>query len=157
MLREPRRGPRPATSNEGPHRQLDQRAPAGIWGELVARVFALDGVFESLSQVSPVSSRAVFLTDLEAERTPETSLAPGQRLEPVHLHGLQDTSVHLVLPPDRGAELVNLGWAEPHQFADFGTEFMFYGPRDDDALEAVLSVIQESLSFARSGSEGAHT
>lgn len=128
-----------------------------MWGELVARVFELDGVVESLSQVSPVSSRAVFLTDLEMERSPETSLAPGQRLEPVHLHGVQDTSVHLVLPPDRGAELVGLGWAEPHQFADFGTEFMIYGPRDSDELEAVLSVIQESLRFARSGGGAAHT
>lgn len=35
--------------------------------------------------------------------------------EPVHLHGVDDTSVHLVLPPERGRELVELGWAEPHQ------------------------------------------
>lgn len=149
MLNEPRAGARPTTSTEGPHRQLDQRAPASLWGELVARVFSLNGVVEGISQVSPPSSRGVFLVDQPEERAPETSLAPGRRLEPVHLHGVSDTSVHLVLPRERGAELERLGWAEPHQFEDHGTEFMIYGPRDSDELEAVVSVIEESLAFAR--------
>lgn len=68
----------------------------------------------------------------------------------MHLHGVEDTSVHLVLPRARGEELVRLGWAEPHQYADFGTEFMIYGPRNKDELEAVVSVIEESLTYARS-------
>ena len=112
-------------------------------------MFALDGVVEGHSQVSPASSRAVFLVDQREERAPETSLAPGRRLEPVHLHGVDDTSVHLTLPAGRGAELVELGWAEPHQYADFDTEFMVYGPRDENELDEVLSVIVESLAFAR--------
>lgn len=149
MLREPRDGARPRTSDEGPHRQLDQRASPALWGELIARVFSLDGVEEGISQVSPLSSRAVFLSDQSVERSPETSLAPGRRLEPVHLHGVQDTSIHLVLPPDRGDELVDLGWAEPHQYADFDTEYMVYGPRDHAELAAVVSVVEESLAFAR--------
>ncbi len=152
LLRTPRPGTRPRTSNEGPHRQLDQRAPAALWGELMARTFALDGVVEGISQVSPASSRAVFLVDRERERAPETSLAPGRRLEPVHLHGVSDTSVHLVLPPERAAELVRLGWAEEHQYGDFSTEVMVYGPRDAAELDAVLAAIEESLAFARGGS-----
>ncbi|GAA1956894.1 hypothetical protein GCM10009838_11060 [Catenulispora subtropica] len=121
-----------------------------MWGELVARTFALPGVVEGHSQVSPADSRAVFLVDQPTERSPETSLAPGKRLEPVHLHGVSDTSVHLVLPAGRGARLVELGWAEPHQFADFGTEYMVYGPRTEAEVEIVLSIIEESLAFARS-------
>lgn len=121
-----------------------------MWGELVARTFALPGVVEGHSQVSPADSRAVFLADEPVEGTPETSLAPGRRLEPVHLHGVSDTSVHLVLPAGRGARLVELGWAEPHQFADFGTEFMLYGPRTETEVAIVLSIIEESLAFARS-------
>ncbi len=152
MLLEPRTGVRPTTSDDGPHRQLDQQSPPAIWGELVAQVFALEGVVEGISQVSPASSRAVYLEDLTEEVTPQASLAPGMRLEPVHLHGVTDTSVHLVLPMTRGQELVRLGWAEPHQYADFGTEFMMFGPRDNDELKQVLSVIEESLAFARSGS-----
>ncbi|WP_168625676.1 luciferase family protein [Cryobacterium sp. BB307] len=114
-------------------------------------MFGLEGVVEGISQVSPPSSRAVFLADMAAEVFPERSLAPGRRLEPVHLHGVEDTSIHLVLPVERGEELVVLGWAEPHQYADFGTEFMIYGPRDEAELEAVISIIEESLEFARSG------
>jgi len=111
-----------------------------MWGRLVAGTFALDSVIEGHSQVSPASSRAVFL---------ETSLAPGKRLEPVHLHGVQDTSIHVCLPAARGAELTELGWAEPHQYEDFGTEFMVYGPRTEAELELVLSMVVESISFAR--------
>lgn len=150
MLTTPRQGPRPITSDDGPHRQVDQLAPPGLWGALVARVLALPGTVEGHSQVSPASSRAVFLSDLEHERRPEANLAPGQRLEPVHLHGVTDTSVHLTLPHERGAELVELGWAEPHQYADHGTEWMIYGPRDEAELDAVISVVAESLAWARS-------
>ena len=151
VLIEQRAGVRPTTSDEGPHRQVDQLAPPAIWGELVAQVFALEGVVEGISQVSPASSRAVYLADFKEEVSPRASLSPGRRLEPVHLHGVQDTSVHLVLPADRGEELVRLGWAEPHQYADFGTEFMIFGPRDSDELHVVLSIIKESLDFARIG------
>ncbi|MGD8195520.1 hypothetical protein ACEXQB_013595 [Herbiconiux sp. P18] len=114
-------------------------------------MFTLPGVEEGRSQVSPVSSRAVFLVDLHDETDARTNLAPGRRLEPVHLHGVFDTSVHLCLPPERGAELAALGWAEPHQYADFGTEFMIYGPRDGDELAVVLTIVQESIAFARLG------
>ncbi|WP_375388454.1 luciferase family protein [uncultured Amnibacterium sp.] len=149
MIDTPRAGSRPAASDDGPHRQLDQRASPELWGRLVAEVFALPGTEEGRSQVSPISSRAVFLVDLLTERDPRTSLAPGRRLEPAHLHGVDDTSVHLCLPAERGQELTRLGWAEPHQYADFGTEFMVYGPRSPDEVRTVLSVIEESIAFAR--------
>ncbi|HWG23856.1 luciferase family protein [Actinospica sp.] len=154
MHDEPRPGGRPTTSDEGPHRQVDQQSSPAIWGELVARIFALPGVVEGHSQVSPASSRAVFLAGRPTEHTPETSLAPGRRLEPVHLHGVDDTSTHLVLPAERGRRLVELGWAEPHQYGDFGTEFMIYGPRDATELDVVVSIVEESLAYARSGDSG---
>lgn len=152
MITKVRVDDRPATSTEGPHRQLTQRATPELWGRLVARVFELPGVAEGHSQVSPASSRAVFLVDMEVGRAPETSLAPGGRLEPVHLHGVEDTSIHLCLPAERGQELTALGWAEPHQYEDFGTEFMIYGPRTTDEIDVVLSIIEESLAFARGAS-----
>jgi hypothetical protein len=154
MPDEARPGPRPNTSAAGPHRQVDQRSTPALWGELVARTFALPGVVEGHSQVSPADSRAVFLADQPEELSPATSLAPGRRLEPVHLHGVSDTSVHLVLPAERGEHLVRLGWAEPHQYADHGTEFMVYGPRSGSELAIVLSIIEESLAFARGGAAG---
>lgn len=155
LLDAPRPGRRPATSDQGPHRQLDQQAPPALWGELVARARTLEGVEEGHSQVSPADSRALFVTDLPTERSPETNLAPGRRLEPVHLHGVADTSVHLVLPADRGARLTALGWAEPHGHAEHGTEWMVYGPRGDAELDVVVQIIEEALDFAR-GPAAAH-
>ncbi|RIX31427.1 hypothetical protein D1781_06825 [Amnibacterium setariae] len=116
-------------------------------------MFSLPGTLEGRSQVSPISSRAVFLSADEPEGAPGTSLAPGRRLEPVHVHGFEDTSVHLCLPAERGRELVELGWAEPHQFAELGTEFMVYGPRTEEELTVVLAIVEESLRFALGGSE----
>jgi hypothetical protein len=94
----------------------------------------------------------VFLVDRLEERSPETSLAPGKRLEPVHLHGVADSSLHACLPAERGKHLSELGWAEPHQYEDFGTEFMIYAPRTSAELDIVVSFIEESISFARGGS-----
>ncbi len=128
---------------------MSDKAPPEMWGRLVAEVFELDGVVEAHSQVSPASTRAVLLRDQAIERSPETSLAPGQKLEPVHLHGVDDTSLHLCLPQPRGQLLVDLGWAEPHQFGDFGTEFLVYGPRSPEELAVVLSIVEESIEFAR--------
>jgi hypothetical protein len=147
----PRAGRRPRVSDSGPQTQLTQRSAPELWGRLVARTFALPSVEEGHSQDSPASTRAVFLSDRRDERAPETSLAPGKRLEPVHLHGVEDTSIHLCLPAARGQELTELGWVEPHQYGDFGTEFFVYGPRDPEELEIVLRLIAESVAFARGG------
>jgi hypothetical protein len=148
MVLRARAGDRPAVSNVGPQAQLSQQSSPELWGLLVARSFALPAVEEGHSQVSPASSRAVFLREQREERLPETSLAPGMRLEPVHLHGVADTSIHLCLPVERAEEVAALGWAEPHQYGDFGTELLVYGPRDVDELEIVLELIGESLAFA---------
>lgn len=140
-------------STTGPQRQLDQQAPPAVWGELVSAVFSIPGVVEGASAVSPASSRAVFIEGLDAPIEPRRSLAPPDtRCEPAHLHGVDDTSLHLVLPPERGRELVDAGWAEPHQYEDWGTEFLVYGPRDHQELEFVLTVIRESLSWSTASS-----
>jgi len=66
----PRRGPRPRTSQEGPHRQLDQQSPPELWGRLVLACTTLPGVREGHSQVSLASSRALLLDDEDHIRTP---------------------------------------------------------------------------------------
>ncbi|MDH6236785.1 luciferase family protein [Cryobacterium sp. CG_9.6] len=153
MLTKPRLGFRPRVSTEGPQRQLSEKSRPELWGQLVAGIFSLPGVQERHSQVSPPTSRGVFLTDLASERSAETSLAPGQRLEPVHVHGVDDTSIHVCLPAERGHRLTELGWAEPHQYGDTGCEFLIYGPRTTAELEVVLTIVAESLDFARGNTE----
>lgn len=83
---------------------MSDRSHPALWGELVAAVFALDGVEGGISAVSPISSRAVFIADRRGSGSVKRSLAPQARLEPVHLHGVGDTSVHLVLPREQGAQ-----------------------------------------------------
>jgi len=144
-----RAGERPETSNDGPHRQLSQCSSPAQWGELVARAMELTGVTEGHSSVSPAPSRALLLTDQRTVSAPQTSLSPSDPLEPVHIHGVTDTSTHLCLPVERANEVCELGWGEVHPFGDFGTEIMLYGPRDEEELEVVLSIIEESLNFAR--------
>lgn len=144
-----RPGPRPRTSDEGPHRQLDQLAPPERWGRLVADAMSLPHVVEGISQVSPASSRALFFDDVTEIRNPAASLTPRGRLEPVHLHGVSDTSMHLVLPGVRAAQVCAFGWGEPHQYADHDTEVMIYGPRTDEEHRVVLLIIRDSLAFAR--------
>lgn len=100
-----------------------------MWGRLVAEVLKLSYTLEGRSQVSPASSRAVLLDDLREVFDPATSLAPGPPLEPVHRHGVTDTSTHLCLPADRAREIGALGWGEPHGYADHDTKVMIYGPR----------------------------
>jgi hypothetical protein len=149
MATTPRPGARPSVSDEGPQRQLNDRATPELWGRLVARALALPGIREGHSQVSPASSRGLFLRDIERPIVPWSSLAPEGRLEPVHLHGVDDTSLHLCLPAARGAELTALGWATPHQYEDYGTEFLVYGPRDAAELDVVLGIVEEAIAFAR--------
>ena len=109
----------------------------------------LDGVAEGHSSVSPLPSRALLLTGQSVIVAPETSLSTSEPLEPVHIHGVTDTSAHLCLPAERANEICDLGWGEVHPFGDFGTEIMVYGPRDEEELEVILSIIDESLMFAR--------
>ncbi len=145
-----RLGTRPKTSASGPHRQLSQISPPQNWGRLVAAVFSLPKVVEGHSAVSPASSRAVFLSDLPVARSAETSLAPlTERLEPVHVHGVLDSSLHVCLPAERCLEVCALGWGEPHQYADHATEIMVYGPRDREEIAIVMEIVRESIAFAR--------
>ncbi|MQA79325.1 MAG: hypothetical protein GEV10_12750 [Streptosporangiales bacterium] len=104
---------------------------------------------EGRSQVSPVSSRALLFDDLTDVVATETSLAVDPPLEPVHLHGVTDTSLHLCLPRGRAAQVCEQGWGEPHGYADHDTEIMVYGPRDDAELAVVIGLVRESLDFAR--------
>jgi hypothetical protein len=145
-----RSGVRPRTSASGPHRQLSQQSPPGIWGRTTAAVFSLRHVIEGRSSVSSADSRALFLEDALIPQAAETSLAPiSERPEPVHLHGVFDTSLHLCLPVKRAREVCALGWGEPHRYAGHETEIMVYGPRNQDELTTVIDIVRESIAFAR--------
>lgn len=144
-----RLGDKPQTSTNGPHSQLTQQSSHLIWETLVERSLAIPHVIAGFSAVSPRTSIALLFDDLIDIANPMTSLSPNPPLEPIHIHGPHDTSIHLCLPPERALEVCELGWGEPHQFTDFGTEIMVYGPRNKSELKIVLKFISEGLSYAR--------
>ena len=144
----PRAGERPTVSTEGPQTQLSQQSPADIWFQTVGRLMAIPGVGHGPSSVSPAGSMALFPAGNNQPIVPEATLAPDGRFEPAHIHDVHDTSLHVVLSPERGAQLTALGWAEPHQYGDFGTEFLVYGARDLNEQDAVVSIVLESLAWS---------
>jgi len=144
-----RPGVRPKTSASGPHRQLSQQSRPGTWGQTASAIFSLRHVIEGHSSVCPPSSRAVLLQGVPTALSAETSLAPiGSPLEPVHLHGVFDTSLHLCLPVKRARDVCAMGWGEPHRYAGHETEIMVYGPRDRDELLLIIELVRESIAFA---------
>lgn len=117
-----------------------------MWGELAHRLFSLPGVREGHSSVSLASSRALLLDTGDARGPDEAFLA---RPEFAHLHDVFDTSLHLCLPTERAREICDLGWGEPHGYAEQGTEIMIFAPRDAVELETVLAIVREALAFAQ--------
>lgn len=150
----PRRsGERPQTSKEGPHAQLTQNASPSHWGELVAKAFAIAEVRQGHSSVSMADSMAGLLVDRPKEHG-AWSLAATGWVEPFHIHGVKDTSIHAVLPVERAKEVVAKGWGEPHTYADFETQIMIYAPRNESEIELIAGLLEESVEFAAASISG---
>ena len=142
-----RSGDRPETSKEGPHSQRTQNASPSIWGELVAKAFAIEGVTQGHSRVSMADSMAGLLLGLPKEHG-AWSLATEGPIEAFHIHGVTDTSIHAVLPSVRAKEVIEKGWGEPHTYADFDTQIMLYAPRNPEETEIIVGLLTESVEFS---------
>jgi hypothetical protein len=143
-----RPGTPPHTSKLGPHSQLTELASPSLWGELVAKAFAIEGIRQGHSTVSMADSMAALLLDLPQQHGP-WSLAIEGFVEPFHIHGVSDTSIHAVLPGDLAVEVLTKGWGEAHTFAEFDTQVMIYAPRNSEELLAVVELLMASVTFAR--------
>jgi hypothetical protein len=99
------------------------------------------------SRVSMADSMAALMAGLAQEHG-AWSLATEGAVEVFHIHGVKDTSIHAVLPPDRAREVIEKGWGEPHTYADFETQLMLYAPRDEDEIEVIAGLLRESAAFA---------
>jgi phospholipase/carboxylesterase len=142
-----RSGERPETSKEGPHSQRTQNASPSIWGELVAKAFAIEGVTQGHSRVSMADSMAGLVLGLPKEHG-AWSLATDGPIEAFHIHGVTDTSIHAVLPTERAKEVIEKGWGEPHTYADFDTQIMLYAPRNQEETKIIVALLTESVEFS---------
>jgi len=149
-----RSGPRPKTSGELPHQQLDQIAPVHLQEELFARAVALAGVTPGESLVSVPGARAFHMPGCSHENAGAFMLG----CEFAHLHPPYDGSLHMTLPPEAHRTALDNGWAERHPLAGrrgFSDQIVLvYGPRDDEELEVVTALLEASHRYA-SGSDQA--
>jgi len=152
-----RTGERPETTAGEPRRQLTQRATPELWGRLVYEATRLPHVREARGTACGDDARALVVADRTAPAVPEATLAPGAAVEPVHLHGVNDTSIRLVLPGWRASQVCADGWGIPEPCAADGSRVLVYGPRDLAELAVVVGLIAESIAFARGegGASGA--
>lgn len=150
-----RRGPRPRTTPTNPHQQLDQNAPIHLQEALFERARTLPGVRVGPSGISVPGARAFILDEGLAAGPPEAFMV-GREF--AHLHPPYDGSLHLMLPEAIARVVAAKGWGELHPVARRGwlppTAMMVYGPRDDDELEVVWTILQASYTFARGAQPG---
>jgi hypothetical protein len=69
-----------------------------------------------------------------------------------HIHPFPDSSMHVQLPLELAVVAISAGWAEPHALIWQGftpaQSVMLYSPRDEQDLETVWTLIEESYNFA---------
>ena len=128
-----------------PHIQLNQNAGDKLLERLAAAAFSLEGVVEQPSLASLSGARALTVASGLSAR-PEAMIV---EREFAHIH--PGGSLHLTLPTNQAAELVESGWGEWHPFALDGTLpnlVMVYAPRTGDDLDIVQTVIEATVEFA---------
>lgn len=148
----PRRsGPRPAVTTGMPHQQLGQQpAEEAVPRCLAQRVFVpRTDVHEAPSRISVPGARALVL-DEGVPTGPTEAFIVGREF--AHLHPAPDHSLHMALPLDIARDAIAAGWAEQHIAAASGqappTVVMVYAPRDDNDIDVVLRLLDESYRFA---------
>lgn len=145
-----RTGPRPRTSAEIPHSQLDQQPDDGrLVDAILAEAFTWPFVIGQPSEISVEGARALTLV-------PGTGSGPAEAFmvgrEFCHVHAGGDFSLHATLPLPLAATARRDGWAEPHFLVEAGqapaTVVMIYAPRDELERDVVLRLVRASYEFA---------
>jgi hypothetical protein len=145
-----RQGPRPTTTNEIPHQQVDEQpTDPAVVERLAQRLASRSGVSESTSRISVPGARA-FVVDDPAPDAPGAAFIV--ETEFAHIHPAPDSSLHAALPAALAAEAVRCGWAERHPMAGkdgFGDGLvMIYAPRDDAEAEVVEQLVDAAYRTA---------
>lgn len=154
-----RPGPRPCTTDETPHTQLDQQPVTNRHLERVLRqARTWPGVSDEASGISVPGARALVLSEELAVGPPE-AFVTGREF--AHGHAGGDHSLHLALPLAVARAVEDAGWAEPHFLAAAGvlprTLVMLYAPRDTAEVAMALAVVRASYDFARGAPEALGT
>jgi len=145
-----RTGPRPRTSSEIPHSQLDQQPADGRHVDaILAEAATWPAVIAGPSQISVDGARALTL-DTSSPGGPPEAFMVGREF--CHVHAQGDFSLHATLPLPLADAAERAGWAEPHFLVHTGqapaTVVMVYAPRDDSERDVVMQLVRASYEFA---------
>ena len=133
----PRRaGPRPRTTTEIPHTQLDQQPDDPRYVDaILAEALTWPSVLAGPSVISVEGARALMLNGREF----------------CHVHAQGDFSLHAALPLPLAAAAEHAGWAEPHVLARTGQApaniVMIYAPRDSAEQDMVLGLVRAAYEL----------
>lgn len=149
----PRPGDQPSVTSGIPHIQLDQTSSDEMLDELSTWAFSLEGVVEQPSRASLPGARALTVASDRATHAP--AMIVGREFAHIHPRPTGG-SLHLRLPSDRAAAVVDEGWGEYHPLALDGTIpglVMVYAPRSGKDLAIVKTIIEASVGYATSGGD----
>jgi hypothetical protein len=132
-----RAGPRPRTTAEIPHSQIDQQPADGRYVDaILAEATTWPAVVEAPSKISVDGARALTLDTGEF----------------CHVHAQGDFSLHAMLPLPLAEAAESAGWAEPHFLVHTGQApvnlVMVYAPRDDSECDVVRQLVRASYELA---------
>jgi hypothetical protein len=146
----PRAGPRPTTTSELPHSQLDQQPSDGRYlRSILAEAATWPFVSFEPSRISVEGACALTLDGQVAGGPPEAFMIDR---EFCHGHAGGDYSLHANLPLALAAQAEAAGWAEPHYLVRRGRApanvVLLFAARDELERDVVVSLVRASYQFA---------
>lgn len=110
---------------------------------MLERVGKLRGVSIGDSLVS-VPGALAFHLDESVDSGPAAAFVMNHEFG--HLHPPHDSSLHLMARPESICRYLENGWAEMHP--DVPGLALVFGPRDEDELEVVWSLVEDTYRYA---------
>jgi len=140
-----RQGPRPETTTQIPHVQINLKKVPEVYEEMVRRIYAIPGVEERPSAI--LRWRGMWLNE-NLSIVNAYALLSGREFSHIH----DDGSLHIFLEPKRAEEAIEAGWAVLHPFAVGGNPayrgfVMLYTPQSITELNTTFQLIVESYNF----------
>lgn len=123
------------------HQQMNQNAPRHLQEAIYDRAVRLPDVTTGPSLISVPGARAFHLAPTVVRNWPNVGT------EFAHLHPPYDGSLHINLTPDLVQRVAQAGWGEAHPRDP--RVAMVWGPRDEEELEIVWSLVVLAYEYAR--------
>jgi hypothetical protein len=144
-----RDGPRPQTTTQIPHTQIDQQPDDDrLLAGLLAEAATWPSVGRAESRISVEGASALVL-DHVVDGPPVAFLVGS---EFAHGHASGDSSLHVALPVPLASAAELAGWAEPHFLVHQGALppniVMLYAPRDEEEARVLLALVRSSYEHA---------